>query len=80
MAYVDFDVDVIDSGEFPLVNYSHYAGITLPAAMETLQDILSQNIVRGLTMTEINPNNDRDGAMITRLVDGVVEAMSKRLR
>lgn len=76
--YVHFDVDVIDSGEFPLANYPHYAGLSFTEAMDVLHEVLKNDIVHGLTLTEINPNNDPNGTMVRKVVDGVVEGMARR--
>ncbi|KAK3680359.1 hypothetical protein LTR37_021301 [Vermiconidia calcicola] len=76
--YVHFDVDVIDSGESPLANYPHYAGLEFSQAMSALQAVLQHRKVKGLTLTEVNPNNDPDGDMIVRLVDGLVEGVKQR--
>ena len=46
--------------------------------MDALREILSSDIVRGLTLTEINPNNDPDGWMVRQLVEAVVEGMARR--
>jgi arginase len=76
--YVHFDVDVIDSGEFPLANYPHYAGLMFDEAMAALKVFLASDRVKGLTVTEVNPNNDPSGQMVERLVDGIVDAMDGR--
>ena len=78
MIFVHFDVDVIDSGEFPLANYPHYNGMDIDAAISVLDQVLSNPKVRSLTITEVNPNNDPDGTMIQQIVDGVVYGLSKR--
>lgn len=76
--FVHFDVDVIDSGQFPLANYPHYNGLGIDQAMSVLDQVLSAPNVRSLTITEVNPNNDPDGAMVRRVVDGVVHGMTRR--
>lgn len=76
--FVHFDVDVIDSGEFPLANYPHYNGIGIDEAMTVLDQTLSAPKVKSLTITEVNPNNDPDGVMVQRIVDGVIHGMSRR--
>lgn len=76
--FVHFDVDVIDSGEFPLANYPHYNGLGIDQAMAVLDQVLSAPKVRSLTVTEVNPNNDVDGIMVKRVVDGIVHGMTRR--
>lgn len=78
LIFVHFDVDVIDSGEFPLANYPHYNGLGIDEAMAVLDEVLSVPKVKSLTITEVNPNNDSDGTMVTRIVDGVVHGMARR--
>ena len=77
---VHFDIDVVDSGEFPLANYPHYAGLTAEQAFAALEEALGCEQVRGLIVTEINPNNDPDGQMVERVVDAIVRGMSRRLQ
>ena len=76
--FVHFDVDVIDSGQFPLANYPHYNGLGIDQAMAVLDQVLSSPKVKSLTITEVNPNNDPAGVMVQRIVDGVVHGMARR--
>jgi arginase family enzyme len=76
---VHFDVDVIDSGEFPLANFPHYAGLQFEQAAEALNIFLSEaNGLLGLALTEVNPNNDPSGDMVTRLVDAVTDGLHRK--
>ena len=77
---VHFDLDVVDSGEIPLANYPHYAGLTADQAFAALEEALECEQVRGLIVTEINPSNDPDGQMVERVVDAIVRGMSRRLQ
>jgi arginase len=76
--FVHFDVDVIDSGQFPLANYPHYNGLGIDQAMAVLDQVLSTPEVKSLTITEVNPNNDPNGRMVQRIVEGVVHGMARR--
>lgn len=76
--FVHFDVDVIDCGEFPLANCPHYAGIDADKAFAALEEALAHNRVQGVTVTEINPNNDQDGAMVKRVADSILKGIEKR--
>jgi arginase len=78
--YVHFDVDVIDCAEFPLGNYPHYAGLSVEEAFSALTEIISYEKVKGLIVTEINPNNDMDGklGMISRVCEGIATGMAAR--
>lgn len=73
-----FDVDVIDSAEFPLANFPHYAGLEADQAFEALNVFLASPNVSGLIITQVNPNNDPDGIMAQKLVDAITEGFSKR--
>jgi arginase len=75
---VHFDVDVIDSSAFPLANYPHYAGLTHYSAFDALQVFIASPKVRGLVLTEINPNNDHDGSLIKTLIEEVTMAFKSR--
>ncbi|GJN72364.1 hypothetical protein PLICBS_006437 [Purpureocillium lilacinum] len=73
-----FDVDVIDSGEFPLANYPHYAGLAAGEAFAALEVFLGSPKVRAMTITEVNPNNDPERTMVTQVVDAVVRGLKGR--
>ncbi|KAG8530430.1 uncharacterized protein KY384_004932 [Bacidia gigantensis] len=70
-----FDVDVIDSGLFPLANYPHYAGLDFDTAMDAVTVFIESPKVLSMVITEVNPNNDSLGMMITQLVDRLVTAL-----
>jgi len=74
-----FDVDVIDSGVFPLGNYPHYYGLGFEEVMGALEVFVKGEKLVGVCVTEVNPNNDPDGVMVGRLVDGIVKALRGRL-
>lgn len=78
MTWLHLDVDVIDSGEFPLGNFPSYGGIPFDKVMTALDCFLVSGKVCGLSVTDINPNNDHDGSMVARLVDRLAEAFKKR--
>jgi arginase family enzyme len=74
-----FDVDVIDSAEFPLANYPHYAGLHHTEAWEAIQVFLKDDAVKALIVTEVNPNNDPDGWMTGQLVEAISQGLAGRL-
>jgi arginase family enzyme len=72
-------VDVIDTGEFPLANFPHYAGLQFEQAAEALKIFLAEaDGLLGLTLTEVNPNNDPSGDMVTRVVDTSINGLHRR--
>jgi arginase family enzyme len=75
---VHFDLDVIDSGKFPIGNYPHYAGLEFKEAMTALRVFVGSGKLLALVVTEVNPNNDPSGRMLEMLVDGIVKAFSGR--
>jgi arginase len=77
--FVHFDVDVIDSSEFPLGNFPHYAGLAFEEAIAALEVFVKSEKFVGLVITEVNPGNDGSGEMVKRLVDSVVGAFKGRL-
>jgi arginase len=72
---VHFDVDVIDTGAFPLANFPHFAGLLPDEAFGCLQTMCASSAVEALVVTEANPSHDPDGS----LVAGVVEAVARAL-
>lgn len=77
---IHFDVDVIDSGMFPLANYPHYEGLRFREAMDVMEVLVQSRKLAGLVITEVNPNNDPYGLMVKALVDGLVKAFEARHR
>ena len=77
--YLHFDVDVIDCGEFPLANYPHYAGVDVGKILSVFEEALACEKVGGLTVTEINPNNDPDGLMVSQVVDSIASGIKRRI-
>jgi len=76
--FLHFDVDVIDSSEFPLGNFPHYAGLSSTEALSAAKVFLQTEKLGGLVVTEVNPNNDPEGWMIEELVNGLVEGFAQR--
>lgn len=77
--FIHFDVDVIDCAEFPLANYPHYAGLGFDEAKLALCTFLAEidNLV-GIVITEVNPNNDPTGEMVSRLADALTIGLAER--
>jgi arginase len=72
---VHFDVDVLDTGAFPLANYPHFAGLTLDEAAVCLGTFCRSPKFAGLVVTEVNPDHDPDGELITALIGAVCGAL-----
>jgi arginase len=76
---VHFDVDVVDSGDLPLANFPHFGqGLTLAEALACLEVFCGGAKLGGLVVTEVNPDHDPDGRQVSRLVDGLVAALTRR--
>ena len=74
---VHFDVDVIDSTEFPLADFPLFnVGLGYVHALSCLKTFCSADHFAGLIVTEINPGRDPDGTLVTRLVDDISHALA----
>jgi arginase len=71
---VHLDVDVLDTGAFPLANYPHFAGLTLAEVATCLDVFCASQKFAGLVVTEVNPDHDPDGLLIAQLLEVVVRA------
>lgn len=74
------DVDAIDGREFPLGNIPNLTGLSVEGFMAALEVFVSDQRVRGVTLTEMNPDRDEGLVMTGRLVEGVVGAFEGRKR
>lgn len=73
---VHFDVDVIDSAEFPLADFPHHnLGLTRDDAFTALAAFCATPAFAGLVLTEVNPDHDPDGSLTPLLIDAVVGAL-----
>jgi arginase len=73
---VHFDVDVIDTGAFPLANFPHFAGLLPDEAFGCLQTMCASAAVEALVVTEANPGHDPDGSLVARVVEAVATALA----
>ncbi|QKW25093.1 arginase family protein [Streptomyces seoulensis] len=75
-----FDVDVIDSVDFPLANFPHFnEGLPLDVARDCLTELCSAAHLAGLVVTEVNPDRDPGGDLVRTLVDMVTGALESAL-
>ena len=76
---VHVDVDVIDSGDFPLGNFPHFnGGLTADEAFACLAEFTAVDALAGLVVTEVNPHHDPDGTMVARLSAAIAGALARR--
>jgi arginase len=74
---VHFDVDVIDSTDFPLADFPHFnEGLSYEDAITALRAFCSLDGFGGLVLTEINPHRDVDGSLVDRLVGDLVDVLT----
>ncbi len=73
---VHLDVDVLDTGRFPLANFPHFAGLTLDQVSVCLTEFASSPKLGGLVITEVNPDHDPDGQLMRTLTDVVAAALA----
>ncbi|HEV2521723.1 MAG TPA: arginase family protein [Candidatus Acidoferrales bacterium] len=74
-----FDVDVINSGEFPWTDFPGAGGLTLSDARDALRVFASQTKLAAFVVGGYNPDLDPDGAGARRLIDLLTEALSSRI-
>jgi arginase len=78
---VHFDVDAIDSTDFPLANFPHFnLGQPFDSAMTCLARFCGGSKFGGLVVTEVNPDHDADGSLLAELVDGITAALERTLQ
>lgn len=75
---VHFDVDVVDSDDFPAADVPHKPGVSLGEAQEALGVFLGSHKVVGLVVTEFNAGRDTDGGLAMQLTNTLQEATSRR--
>ena len=75
---VHFDVDSIDSADFPLGDFPHHnQGLPLTDALDCLKIFCSSPKCGGLVLTEVNPDHDVDGSMIPTFTRLLVKALAE---
>lgn len=78
MVLVHFDVDSIDSADFPLGDFPHHnEGQSLSEALECLRIFCSSPKCGGLVLTEVNPDHDVDGSMMPTFTRLLVKALTE---
>jgi arginase len=70
------DVDVLDTGPFPLANFPHFNGLALDELAACLRGVARQPELAAVVVTEVNPTHDPDGALLRRLVEVLVAALA----
>lgn len=74
---VHFDVDSIDSADFPLADFPHHnEGQSLSEAFACLSVFCSSPKCGGLVLTEVNPDHDVDGSMLSTLTQLLVKTLT----
>lgn len=71
--HIHFDLDVLDSGEFPYLAYPEPDGLAIADAVSLVGRIAAESEIVGLTITEFAPADDQDaregGKVIARLCE-----------
>src|SRR6266704_4030875 len=73
---VHLDVDVLDTGRFPLATFPHFSALTLDQVSVCLKEFASSPKLGGLVITEVNPDHDPDGQLLRTLTQMVARALS----
>jgi len=74
-----FDVDVINSDEFPWTNFPGAGGLSLNEAREALRVFASQPNLTALVVAGYNPELDADGAGARKLIELLADVLAARL-
>jgi arginase len=74
-----FDVDVINSDEFPWTNFPGAGGLSLNEAREALRVFVSQPNLAAVVVAGYNPDLDADGVGVRKLIDLLSDVLSVRL-
>ena len=75
---IHFDVDVIDSADFPAVDVPHSHGLHFSEAMSALEVFIASRKLVGLVVTEFNADYDAEGIQARQFVDTFVKVLEKR--
>ena len=77
MILVHFDVDAVDSADFPLADFPHHnEGQSLSEALACLSIFCASPKCGGLVLTEVNPDHDVDGSMLSTFTQLLVKALT----
>ena len=74
-----FDVDVINSEEFPWTNFPGEGGLGLNEARDALRVFVSQPNLAAFEVAGYNPDLDPDGQGARKLIDLLADVLSARL-
>jgi len=74
-----FDVDVINSEEFPWTNFPGAGGLSWNEVRDALREFVRQPNLAALVVAGYNPELDADGAGARKLIDLLAEALATRL-
>lgn len=70
------DVDVLDTGLFPLANFPHFNGLTLDQLRTCLDVFGRQPELAAVVITEVNPDHDPGHDLLPDLADAVATALA----
>jgi arginase len=73
------DIDVISSEEMPAVNVPGTAGLNLKGVQAALNEFVRHKNLLAWDVAQYNPDKDPDGSGAKKVVDVIVEALSKRI-
>jgi arginase len=74
-----FDMDVINSDEFPWTNFPGTGGLSLSEAREALRVFASQANLAAMVVAGYNPELDPDGVGARKLIDLLADVLLTRL-
>jgi len=74
-----FDVDVINSEEFPWTNFPGSGGLSFSDVRDALRVFVSQTNLAALVVAGYNPELDSDGSGVRRLIDLLADVLATKL-
>jgi arginase len=74
--WIHLDVDVLDEGIMPAVDYHLEGGLCFSDLSELLKIMLGSGHAVGMDITILNPDLDVDGSITRRFVSSVVSGLS----
>jgi arginase len=75
-AWLHLDLDALDEAALPAVSYPQPLGLDWPAFVALIRPLLASDALAGLSIADLNPDLDPDGAHAARVVAALAEAMN----
>jgi arginase len=77
-SWLHLDLDALDEAALPAVTYPQPHGLGWPAFVALIRPLLASEALAGLSIADLNPDLDPDGAHAARVVEALAEAIASR--